>query len=112
VIALIEQIDPIEPPIEMWHEVARQITATPVHPTIWEQLWEGRYRRTSRWSLGFVAVALTALILHTTANIPQPAPGVEAQEYVRGHAIYASQDLLADQTALYSLAVMAERSHL
>jgi hypothetical protein len=51
------------------------------------------------------------LILITTTNVPQPAAGIEAQEYVRGHVIYASQDVLADQTALYSATVMAERTH-
>ena len=110
VIAMVALVEPIEPPVDIWNEVYKRISSTPVHPTIWEQLWKGRYRRASRWSLGFVTAALTALILYTH-TVPPPVTKVSAQEYVGGHAIYASQDLLADQTALYSQAVMAERFH-
>lgn len=112
VMRLVEQAEPVEPPAGMWKEVEKRITATPVHPTVWQQLGDGRYRRWGRWSLGFATVGLAALILfHTTTNdVPRPV-GIEAQEYVRGHAIYAGQEMFADQAALYSQTVMAERAH-
>lgn len=110
VMAMVEQVEPIEPPAGLWNGVYNRISATPARLTMWERLIAGRHRKTSRWSLGFAAVGLAALVLYT-ANTPQPVAGIEALEYVRGHAIYASQDVLADQTALYSEAVLAERSH-
>lgn len=112
VMRMVEQAEPLEPPDGLWNGVYNRIAETPVRPSIWEHLWEGRHRRWGRWSLGFATAGLAALVLfHTTTNdVPRPA-GIEAQEYVRGHAIYASQEMFADQAALYSQAVMAERAH-
>jgi len=109
VMRMVEQVEPIEPPAGLWNGVINRISATPVHSTIWSRLRQGRYRRTSRWSLGFAAVALTALVLYKP--VAPPVVDVAAQEYVRGHAIYAGQEVLADQAALYSQTVMAERAH-
>ncbi len=111
VMLMIEEVDSLEPPVGLWNGVHNRISATPVHPSVWKQLKEGHYRRRARWSVGFATIALTALILHSTTSIQHPTAGPEALEYVQGHAIYASQDVLADQTALYSATVMAERTH-
>lgn len=111
VMLLVENADALEPPVGLWNGVYNQISETPVHPSVWNQLRQGNYRRRARWSMGFATVALTALILNMTANVPHPPAGLEAQEYVEGHASYASQDVLADQAALYTATVVAERSH-
>lgn len=113
VMRMVEQAEPVEPPAGLWNGVYNRITATPVHSTIWSRLREGRYHQWRRRSLGFSAVGVTALVIYlATRSIAPPAVGVEAQEYIRGHAIYASQAVLADQTALYAQAVMAETAHM
>ena len=111
VMLMVSQVDPVEPPAGLWNGVYNRISAAPVHPSVWNQLKEGHYRRSARWSLGFATLALAALMLYTTGNAPIPQAGVEAQEYVQGHVTYAGQDILADQTALYSATIMAERAH-
>ena len=111
VMLLVEDLASLEPPVGLWNGVHNRINATPVHPSVWTQLKEGHYRRRARWSAGFATVALTALILYLTSNVPHRPAGIEAQEYLEGHASYASQDVLADQAALYTSTVVAERVH-
>lgn len=111
VMLLVESADAIEPPAGLWNGVYNRISATPVHPSVWKQLKDGHYRRRARWSMGFATLALTALILRMTADMPHPAAGLETQEYVEGHAVYASQEILADQAALHTATIMADRTH-
>lgn len=112
VMLLVDGLDLREPPVGLWNGVYNRITAPEAEPErvrTWQQIRDMVRRRTRIWSAGVAAAALAVMMLLTHAHNPGVDSTYAASEYVQGHAIYASQDVLADQTSLQSVAALADR---
>jgi len=102
VMALVEGLDAKEPPPGLWNGVYNRVTR-PKTSKHWAHWRKG-------WSVGFVTAALALLMLFGHVHHPPMSENTHAaNEYIQGHAIYASQDMLADQVALNTVAAMAYR---
>lgn len=112
IMLLVEGLEPVEPPVGLWNGVYNRITRAPERLGLWERIRTGYAGRSVGWSVGFATVALAALILFSHVHAPGPEVTYSASEYIQGHAIYASQEPLADQAALYSVVTMAHRDQI
>ena len=104
VLLLVEGLDAKEPPAGLWNGVYNRITE-PIG--VWDRARRTIRRRTAGWSVGFAAAALALIMLFTRTH--DTSSTYVANEYIQGHAAYASQELLADQAALNSVVAVAYR---
>jgi anti-sigma factor RsiW len=109
VMLLVDGLDEVEPPAGLWNGVYNRITEPEPRMGTWERIggWLQGQRRT--WSVGLATAALAIAILASHVNHPGVEKSFAAQEYIQGHAIYATQDPLADQAALNTVAAVAYR---
>jgi len=105
VMLLVDNLDEIEPPVGLWNGVYNRITA----PVERESIWQRLHRTMKIWSVGVATAVVILALLVGRAHYPVPDRSYAPGDYVQGHAVYASQDLLADQAALNSLAAVAYR---
>ena len=104
VILLVEGLDAKEPPPGLWNGVYNRITQ-PEKARSWAHWRRG-------WSVGFATAALAAILLFAHIHNPGVESTYAANEYVQGHAVYAAQDMLADQAALNTVATIAYREQM
>lgn len=109
VMLLIDDLDAVEPPAGLWNGVYNRITAPEPRPSAWDQVRNWMHFRGKGWSVGFVTAALAVMMLTSRTHNPSTGSTYAADEYIQGHATYASQDLFADQAALDSVAAVAYR---
>ena len=102
VMLLVDGLDAKEPPVGLWNGVYNRITQP--EPRAWRHRI---HRRAVGWSVGFAVVALAVIMLF--ANLHDTSDVYAANEYMQGHAAYASQEIMADQAALNSIAVVSYR---
>lgn len=101
VMRLVDGLDSKEPPVGLWNGVYNRITQP-------ENAWKHNVRRkVAGWSVGFAAAALALIMFFSRAH--DTGNTYAANEYMQGHAAYASQELFADQAALNSVAAIAYR---
>ena len=102
VMAMVEGLDAKEPPPGLWNGVYNRITG-PEKVRSWAHWRRG-------WSIGFATAALVLAMLFGHIHHPPVNENTyAANEYIQGHAMYATQDMLADQAALNSVATIAYR---
>lgn len=106
VLALVEGLDAKEPPPGLWNGVYNRITEP---ATLRDRVFGSLHRRAKGWSIGFATAALAAILLFAHVHNPGVESTYAANEYVQGHAVYATQDMLADQVALNTVATIAYR---
>ena len=101
VMLLVDGLDSKEPPAGLWNGVHNRITQP-------ESAWRhGIRRRVAGWSVGLAAAVLAIMMFFSRAHDTRNT--YAANEYMQGHAAYASQELFADQAALNSVAAIAYR---
>jgi len=99
VMLLVDGLDAEEPPAGLWNGVYNRI-AQP-------QTSRSPFRRhLAGWSVGFTTAVLALILLFSRMHT---GDDYSANEYLQGHATYASQELFADQAALNTVAVVAYR---
>ena len=113
VVFLLQGLERAEPTADLWNGVYRRI-ARRQPGSLLERLRRKllpSHRRVVGWSVGLAAAAAVALVvifLRVPANTPQDFAFAD-DGYVQGHVMFASQDYLADQVALQSVAALAAR---
>lgn len=109
VMLLVDDLDEVEPPVGLWNGVYNRISQPEPRMGTWQRVgdWFHGARRT--WSVGLATAALAVAILASHVSHPGTESAYAADEYIQGHAAYASQDLLADQAALNTVAAVAYR---
>ncbi len=109
VMLLVDDLNEVEPPAGLWNGVYNRITQPEPRVGTWERIgaWLQGSRRT--WSVGVATAALVITMLASHINHPGMEKTYAADEYIQGHAIYATQDPLADQAALNTVAAVAYR---
>ena len=110
VMLLVDGLDSREPPAGLWNGVYNRITqpSPRLRRASPESAWRhGIRRRVAGWSVGFAAAALALIMFFSRAH--DTGNTYAANEYLQGHAAYASQELFADQAALNSVAAIAYR---
>lgn len=109
VMLLVDGLDAVEPPAGLWNGVFNRITEPEPHMGIWERIGSWLHGRRRTWSVGLATAALAIAILASHVHHPGVERTYAAEEYIQGHAIYATQDPLADQAALNTVAAVAYR---
>jgi len=100
VMALVEGLDAKEPPPGLWNGVYNRISQPET---------SRHYGWARKWSIGFATAVLAMILLFAHIHNPGVESTYAANEYVQGHAVYATQDILADQAALNTVATIAYR---
>lgn len=109
VMLMVEGLDSVEPPAGLWNGVYNRITEPAPQQSGLNRARNWFHRRHRSWSVGFATAALVIVMLASHVNHPGMEKTYAANEYMQGHVTYASQDLLADQAALNSVAAVAYR---
>jgi anti-sigma factor RsiW len=109
VMLLVNDLGEVEPPAGLWNGVYNRITEPEPRMGTWERIGDWLHGQRRTWSVGLATAALAIAILASHVNHPGVEKSFAAQEYIQGHAIYATQDPLADQAALNTVAAVAYR---
>ena len=110
VMSMVDTLPAMEPPAGLWNGVYNRIAVdAPAPRTIADRIRDAFPYRRVGWSAAIGGAGLAAVLVLSHFNSPAPAPVYASGEYVQGHAIFASQEFLADQVALTSAATIADR---
>jgi len=109
VMALIDDLQPLEPPQGLWNGVYNRITSPEAEHKVRQPAWGFFRRPVYRWVACLAAVLFVAIFTFSRAHYPGPQEHFVVNEYVQSHVTTSSQDFLSDTVSLNSAETLDDR---